>query len=358
MRRIAVPDGDEAEEVGRDYEEVVENEEEEDKPLAQPTSMTSEETHGGRESTESIEGSPSPSKNSSSEDSERGGEEVGEARDGSGEGAGYLYEESSGDAEEGGEGEGEIGADNDGNDLAGSDDSHSNDGPGIPNSKQVVDLWGYYSYTRYIQTEFYRFIERFAEERTRIYDRSGYEVFDLRRIMLRRYERKPLSSYMVSRVRDRVAMILDNSGSMEWWAVNLAMLARLALSRDDIEVYIAPNGVIEEVVVRGRRIPVRHDNAIKALRGRRIIYVGDFDGANTAVMLSRDNDVIWVCPEKRYRRFRSHSWVSHDEDDFRGVFIRAWDIDEMFNGFRRVTRFHRLWIDLHEGEVYSDDMAV
>ena len=133
-------------------------------------------------------------------------------------------------------------------------------------------------------------------------------------------------------------------------------LSRLARLRGDVEIFIAPNGRIEMALdARGRFMPVSHDVIMRHLSGRRIIYVGDFDGADTAIELSWKNDVVWIAPERRYRRFKSHSWVQHDETKFRGVFIRIFDLAELPYALRMVTRFHRLFIDLHEDHRFLDD---
>ena len=65
---------------------------------------------------------------------------------------------------------------------------------------------------------------------------------------------------------------------------------------------------------------------------------------------------VWICPEDRYRRFLSHNWVNYDESRFHGVFIRAFTLEEMFEGLRRITRLNRLFIDLHEDQRFADDL--
>ena len=228
------------------------------------------------------------------------------------------------------------------------------------NTQQVVDVAGDVdSSTKYYQTEFYRFIEMIAEEKTKVYDYKNAEEYNVKKLMFRQFERKPLNHYRMARVRDTVILILDNSGSMEWWAENLQILADIALQRSDVEVYIAPNGYVEnKLIAGGRSVEVSHEAFMKTMKGRRIIYVGDFDGANTAVALSFGNEVVWICPESRYKRFKSHSWVSYEEEDFRGAFLRVYDLDEMFYALRRLLahqHINRIWIDLHEDDRFEDD---
>jgi hypothetical protein len=167
------------------------------------------------------------------------------------------------------------------------------------NTRQAFDITLNADFNvKYYQTEFYRFLEMIAEEKTKVFDPANAEEFNVKKLMFRPYERKPLNHYKMSRVKDTVVLILDNSGSMQWWSENLWTLAELAMERNDIEVYIAPNGYIEEMLWP-RRQRVSHSEVMKKLRGRRIIYVGDFDGADTPVELSWYNDVIWVCAEER-----------------------------------------------------------
>jgi len=83
----------------------------------------------------------------------------------------------------------------------------------------------------------------------------------------------------------------------------------------------------------------------KAASGRKVIYFGDFDGANTPIELSRHNEVIWIAPEGRYRRFLSHSWVKYDESKFKGAFIRAFTTDDIMKGLKKVLGGTR-WVDM------------
>jgi hypothetical protein len=208
---------------------------------------------------------------------------------------------------------------------------------------------------KYYQTEFYRFIEMIAEEKTKFFDPYNAEEFNIKKLMFRPYERRPLQHYRMARVREAVVLILDNSGSMNWWAKNIQMLARLAMQRNDVEVYLAPNGVIEEMVHPRREI-VNHNEVVKRLRNRKIIYVGDFDGANTPIELSWYNDVIWVCPETRYKHFREHDWVSYDESRFKGAFLRVFTLEQMFNAFKKLLSSPslRLWYDLFDEYVSQE----
>ncbi len=219
---------------------------------------------------------------------------------------------------------------------------------GVYNTQQVVDVTnGNIINAKYYQTEFYRFIELISEEKTRTFDPMGSDEYNVKKLLFRRFERKPLSSYKMSRVRESVVIILDNSGSMQWWADNLQILADLAMKRNDVELYSAPNGYVEEMLYPRHQL-VNHNEIMKRLRNRKIIYVGDFDGADTPIELSWYNDVIWICPEERYIHFLDHDWVHYDESQFKGAFLRVFTLGEMFNAFRRLLSNPslKIWYDL------------
>jgi hypothetical protein len=228
------------------------------------------------------------------------------------------------------------------------EDTNEQSQSGVYNIQQVVDVTsGNINNAKYYQTEFWRFIELIAEEKTRTFDPMGSDEYNVRKLMFRQFERKSLGNYKMSRVRESVVIVLDNSGSMQWWAGNLAILAELAMQRNDVEVYLAPNGHIEEMIYPRNQL-VNHDEVVRGLRNRKIIYVGDFDGADTPIILSWYNDVIWICPEERYLNFLEHDWVHYDEGEFRGAFLRVFTLGEMFNAFRRLLSNPnlRLWYDL------------
>jgi hypothetical protein len=340
--------------------------EREEKPVVQPTTKSSEETHGGTESTVSI-----PFSLSGAQAGERR-EEIGlsqaQTQKGS---AKEAEEEVSGVSENGGDGEDsapssgegledEEGADANGDEFEGGFKASEDDGDeggiyvGKYNTEQVVDL-SHRRTSLFLATEFYRLLELLMEEKTKVFETTGADEFNVRRLILRPYEGKPLSHYRQSRVKEGIVILLDNSGSMEWWAEQLQLLASIALTKRDVELYAAPNGTIQTRLTNRGYVPVDHYEVIQKLRGRRVIYVGDFDGANTPVELSWSNEVIWICPEMRYRRFKAHNWVDYTEEDYKGVFMRAWTLEEVFSALKSIDRFYNLWIDFHENHVFSDD---
>lgn len=258
-------------------------------------------------------------------------------------------------------GESERGDESSNGDELSGDDGGDDDGDQHPsgqwNTQQAFSITGKAAASE-LASRFYRFIERIAEEETKVEDPSGRDKYSMKMLMLRRYTKRSLKACTISRVRERVVLILDNSGSMWWWMENILAIANVAMKRKDVEVYVAPNGVIEERIDGNGSATITYDEVdrlMKSWTGRTIVYVGDFDGANTPIRLSWKNRVIWFCPEKRYRRFRSHDWVDYDESEFKGVFVRCWDLAEFVDAMRRVTSARRAFIDYHSHEVFEDD---
>jgi hypothetical protein len=362
------------------------NPEFEQKPLAELDARTSEDMHGGTEKTFSMptlqggggaEGGGGATSVEQPQQTGKGAKTT-EARQGSEADAQQKSEEKGGDKKEGGAQQHatsqhqqaestsqqkqyyldklEKGAEERGDvrelgrdvKTAGSG-SHTD--VGDYNTAQVVDVKTKglrRSDLKRLQTEFYRILEMLAEEKTKYFDPSlvGGLVkaeYNVKKMALRRYEGKPPTKYKAPRVREAVVLVLDNSGSMAIWADMLRAMAELAAKRRDVEVYLAPNGYVEEQIAPVRR-KVSHDDFMKKMAGRKIIYVGDFDGANTPIELSWRNEVIWIAPEGRYKLFLSHSWVKYDESKYKGAFIRTFTIDDTMKALKKVLGGAK-WID-------------
>jgi hypothetical protein len=137
------------------------------------------------------------------------------------------------------------------------------------NELQVVDLKTASSPARlrYLQTEFYRLIEMIAEEETKQFDSllRTKTKYNVKKMIMRRYEGKPPMRYKMSITREGAVLILDNSGSMTAWADMLTALAELAAQRRDVEIYVAPNGKISEQISPTER-GVSHDRFIEKRR--------------------------------------------------------------------------------------------
>jgi len=183
-------------------------------------------------------------------------------------------------------------------------------------------------------------IQYLAEDRVNDLLPVNGNYINVRKLIMRRYRKDSLRNYYFEKVRERIVLIIDTSGSMEWFSGILNYLFYSALRRGDVEIYEAPNGEIEYYYDRyGNAVRVDHDNVMRKLRNRIIIYVGDYDGADTPVVLSWRNTVYWICNEIRYRYFREHDWTNYDEDDFKGVFIRVADLGHVKKALKLFIKY-------------------
>jgi len=229
---------------------------------------------------------------------------------------------------------------------------------GTYNTKQVFTYTSARNNSKLSRT-LYEFIEYIADE-TKVFNNLSADYYEPKKLMLRRYQGKSLNATKSGKIRETIVVLLDNSGSMDWVHEYVLETARALIQRHDAEIYFTPNGYIETQLTRRGEEQVKHENVIDKIASQqlKVLYLGDYDGANTPIELSWKTKVFWLCPESRYRRFRSHDWVSYDESDFRGFFARTYDAKEMaqalkrFSGFAQFTRY---WYDPHEREVFHDD---
>jgi len=218
------------------------NPEFEQKPLAELNLQTSEDFHGGSELTFSM----SLQRGRSQQNTGSGGETQQRGR---------QHEEDTDTTEERGNVHQPSRKKGDGESQT-----------GVFNAAQAVDVTERVqrSDLKRLQTEFYRILEMLAEEKTKQFDSSlvggslAKAEYDVKKMALRRYEGKPPTRYKAPRVREAVVLVLDNSGSMVEWADMLRAMAELAAKRRDVEVYLAPNGYVEEQIAPVRR-KVKHD---------------------------------------------------------------------------------------------------
>ena len=229
---------------------------------------------------------------------------------------------------------------------------------GTYNTVQVFDYTSAKNNTK-LSRALYDFIEYVADE-TKVFNNLSSDYYEPKKLMLRRYQGKSLNATKSGKVRETIVVLLDNSGSMDWVREHVLETARALIQRHDAEIYFTPNGYVETQLTRQGVEQVKHENVINKIVSQqlKVLYLGDYDGANTPIELSWKTKVFWLCPESRYRRFRSHDWVSHDESAFRGFFARTYNANETVQALKRFAgfaQFTRYWYDPHEREVFQDD---
>jgi hypothetical protein len=240
------------------------------------------------------------------------------------------------------------------------------------NTQQVFKINVKHAIKRRLYLAFYRLVEYLSDEEKQPTLLPGQTlILNVKKLMMRQYERKPLDAYYYYRTRSQVILILDNSGSMTWLVTELNTFFKAALKRKDVQIYVAPNGHIEEYYNdKTKRFEViDHQYAIQQIIKSSLpaIYVGDFDGANTPIELSWTNRVYWICTEKRYKYFSHHDWVGrclevdsygdckvfrpYHEDDFKGFFGRTSDDEEMITVLKEFAKNvykQHFWYDKHD----------
>ena len=195
---------------------------------------------------------------------------------------------------------------------------------------------------------FYQTIDYIAEYKTKYEDFSGYDELSIREIIKRVMDKRALNKCYTTKIRETVYLILDNSGSMCWWAELLQQLSAIAERRKDVEIIIAPNGYCwDEQEAKKLEKLFKEQKKI-------IIYVGDFDGANTPIELSWKNRVYWICPEDRYYFFSSHNWVEYNENDFDGMFFRVFTENTLIKALKKMRTWKKGFYDFEEEHEYMD----
>jgi len=247
------------------------------------------------------------------------------------------------------------------------------------NTQQAFKINEKHSIKRQLYLAFYRLVEYLSDEEKQPTLLPGPTlVLNVKKLMMRQYERKPINAYYYYRTRSQVVLILDNSGSMAWLMDELNTFFESALKRKDVQIYIAPNGNIEEYYNDKTKLfeLIDHDYAIRQIirSGLPVIYVGDFDGANTPIELSWTNRVYWICTETRYKYFSHHDWVGrclkvnidgncedfrpYHEDDFKGFFGRAFNDKEIITVLKEFAKNiyrQRFWYDKHDIKDFSEE---
>jgi len=179
-----------------------------------------------------------------------------------------------------------------------------------------------------------RAIEKAAEVPTsKTISESPYRAFSIERAMERIITKKPLSYVYAPRAMTNVLVMLDTSGSMTWFSDLISALMRVYKKLGNLEIYDTPNGYIEKNLVTGKRVP---QDLIEKLRGRIIIYVGDFDGSETVFKLAKNNKVIWIAPEVRYKDTRDYGF-SFSLRNFEGMFLRVETEKDLIRAFNTIA---------------------
>ena len=178
---------------------------------------------------------------------------------------------------------------------------------------------------------FARLASKVAEDMS--YQRAPGDAFwDPRKIMRRQIDRRPLRHCKMDYTKRRLALLVDTSPSCRDEAVFYSKIATGALLRDDIDLFLCPNGRIE---ARFDPEPMRFVDDDRGsdwvLDGRVVLYFTDWDGTDELVQHSRTCTLYWFdnCPPSDYwdsardrhrrvrRRYRGRHFHCPDRGAFR-----------------------------------------
>jgi hypothetical protein len=162
--------------------------------------------------------------------------------------------------------------------------------------------------------------------------RPGDEFWDPRKIMRRQIDRRPLRHCKMEYTKRRLALLVDTSPSCRDEAVFYSKIAAGAMLRDDIDLFLCPNGRIDaRFDPEPMRFVADDRGADWDLDGRVVLYFTDWDGADEIVAQSRACTLYWFdnCPPDRYwestadrrqrtrLRFRGRHFHCPDREAFR-----------------------------------------
>ena len=153
-----------------------------------------------------------------------------------------------------------------------------------------------------IASMFGRLVSKVAEDMS--YQQvPGDEFWDPRKIMRRQIDRRPLQHCKMDYTKRRLALLVDTSPSCRDEAVFYSKVATGALLRDDIDIFLCPNGRIDAKFDPDPMRFVEDDRgATWDLEGRVVLYFTDWDGTDEIVEHSRDCTLYWFdnCPPSKY----------------------------------------------------------
>ena len=138
----------------------------------------------------------------------------------------------------------------------------------------------------------------------------GDRFWDPRKIMRRQIDRRPLSHCKMDYTKRRLALLVDTSPSCRDEAIFYSKIASGAMLRDDIDLFLCPNGRVDARFDRDEMRFVSDDRGADwVLDGRTVLYFTDWDGADEIVEHARTCTLYWFdnCdPDAYWHSSREH----------------------------------------------------
>jgi hypothetical protein len=184
-----------------------------------------------------------------------------------------------------------------------------------------------------IATTFALLVSKVAEDMS-YQRRPGDEFWDPRKIMRRQIDNRPLQHCKMDYTKRRLALLVDTSPSCTDEAVFYSKIASGAMLRDDIDIFLCPNGHIDaKFDPEPMRFVTDERGPEWDLEGRTVLYFTDWDGREQLVAHSRDCNLYWFdnCPPDQYwdsrtdrhrrvrLRYKGQHFHCPDPDAFRSL---------------------------------------
>ena len=228
------------------------------------------------------------------------------------------------------------------NDNEDDEDDYNNNNEGKFNKNKVVKLKKL-NQLKQIKQLFYNTITNIAMEKSEEV-LGGTEKLSIKQLLKRNLNRSiQLKQCYIDIKRENIYLVLDTSGSMEWWSKKLEMISDLSIKRKDIEIIEAPNFDISfNNYNDGKAIFIEKQ---KDLSDKTFILVGDFDGGNFVYDLQKKNaNVVWLCPEDRYEDTLEHDWNEHSLDEITKTkkvqFFRTIKLRDLITALKKIEKFY------------------
>lgn len=123
---------------------------------------------------------------------------------------------------------------------------------------------------------------------------NGNEFWDAKKIMKRQIDNRPLHKCKKDYKQRKLALLVDTSPSCRDEAVFYSKISSGAMLRDDIDIFLCPNGHIDARFDREKMKFVVDERSDRwELDGRTILYFTDWDGSEEICHHSRSTNLYW-----------------------------------------------------------------
>ncbi|GIV25779.1 MAG: hypothetical protein KatS3mg026_1471 [Bacteroidia bacterium] len=160
-------------------------------------------------------------------------------------------------------------------------------------------------------------------------------------LAVRKIDKRPLSRCRYDRARDTLLFVLDTSDSCREYSAFLQKVAYAALRLGSVELWEAPNGRIVGYWTwdRHSQAPAFYEQNHQhwPWRGRVLVFLGDYDGADLLIEASRHNQVWWLCNEERHKELAEHPlYEDRSLREFRGKILPVRNEGDLLRSIRKI----------------------